>query len=367
MTKDYYKIIGVEKSASKEEIKKAYKNLAKKYHPDLNKESGAAEKFKEINEAASVLGDDKKRQQYDQFGTTDFGAGHGFSGSDFSNFGQGFGFDFDDIFESFFGGQRRRGRGPRRGEDIEYEMEITLEEAATGIKKQINVPRLETCEKCSGSGARSEKHIKSCETCHGSGTVTRTQRTPFGIFQSSSVCSRCNGQGGEIEEYCTVCHGDGKLQKEKKITVEIPAGVDTGSRLRIGGSGQTGEREAPSGDLYLYISVAKHDIFEREDQDIYMEMPVSFRDVCLGSEIDVPTLKGKATIKIPSGTKANTVFRLKGKGIPSLRGFGTGDQLVKVFIDVPTKLTKKQKELLEEFDSENKQEKGFFEKVKDVF
>src|SRR3989338_2677245 len=367
MSKDYYKILGIEKGAPKEEIKKAYKNLAKKYHPDMNKEAGAAEKFKEINEAASVLSDDKKREQYDQFGTTDFAQGQGFSGGDFNNAGQGFGFDFDDIFESFFGGQRRRGRGPRRGEDIEYEMEISLEEAAAGIKKQIKVPRLQVCEKCSGSGAKSEKHVKSCETCNGSGTVTKTQRTPFGIFQSNSVCPRCQGQGKEIEEYCPACNGEGKIQEEKKISVEIPAGVDTGSRLRISSAGQAGERGAPPGDLYLYISVAKHDIFEREGQDIFMEMPVSFRDVCLGAEVEVPTLKGKATIKVPAGTKANTVFRLKGKGIPSLRGFGTGDELVKVIIDVPSKLTKKQKEALEEFDSENKREKGFFEKVKDAF
>src|SRR3989338_3466429 len=199
--KDYYKILGVEKGASKEEIKKAYKTLAKKYHPDMNKEAGSAEKFKEINEAASVLSDDKKRQQFDQYGTTDFGAGQGYSSQD-GNFGQGFGFDFDDIFESFFGGQRRRGRGLRKGEDIEYEVEITLEEAAAGVKKHIRVPRLETCEKCSGSGAKSDKHIKVCETCHGAGSVTRAQRTPFGIFQSTSVCPRCEGQGKEIEEVC---------------------------------------------------------------------------------------------------------------------------------------------------------------------
>src|SRR3989338_10664793 len=202
MSKDYYKILGIEKGAPKEEIKKAYKNLAKKYHPDMNKEAGAAEKFKEINEAASVLSDDKKREQYDQFGTTDFAQGQGFSGGDFNNAGQGFGFDFDDIFESFFGGQRRRGRGPRRGEDVEYEVEITLEEAAAGVKKHIRVPRLETCLKCDGSGAKSDKHIKICTGCHGTGTVTRAQRTPFGIFQSTGVCSTCSGQGKEIEEFC---------------------------------------------------------------------------------------------------------------------------------------------------------------------
>lgn len=362
--KDYYKILGVEKGASKEEVKKAYKTLAKKYHPDLNKEAGAAEKFKEINEAAAVLGDDKKRAQYEQYGTADFGQGQGFSGYDFSEFATGF--DFDDIFESFFGGGRRR-RGTRRGEDVEYEMEISLEEAATGIKKQIHIPLLEICGKCNGTGARSEKDIKTCTVCHGAGSVTKTQRTPFGLFQSTALCQRCSGEGKEIEELCKVCNGQGKVQEEKKLTVEIPAGVDSGSRLRIAGAGQPGDKGAAAGDLYIYIIIAKHDIFEREEQDISMEQQVSFRDCCLGAEIEVPTLKGKATIKIPAGTKVNTIFRLKGKGIPSLRGFHTGDQLVKVIIDVPSKLSKQQKELLEEFEKESKKEKGLFDRMKDVF
>ncbi len=226
---------------------------------------------------------------------------------------------------------------------------------------------LAACRKCDGTGAKSGTSLKACSVCQGAGTITRTQRTPFGIFQSSSVCNRCNGHGEEIEEKCISCDGHGKIQEEKKISVDIPAGVDTGSRLRISGSGQVGDRGSTPGDLYLYISVAKHDVFEREGQDIYMEQPVSFRDCCLGAEIEVPTLKGTAKIKIPAGTKANTIFRLKGKGIPSLRGFHTGDQLVKAFIGVPSKLTKKQKELLEEFDKESKKEKGFFEKVKDAF
>lgn len=362
MSKDYYKILGVERTASKEDIKKAYKNLAKKYHPDMNKDKDAAEKFKEINEAASVLGDDKKRQQYDQFGTADT---QGFSSYDFTDFSQGFGFDFDDIFENFFGSRRRR--GPRRGEDIEYELEITLEEAAFGTKKQIYVPRLETCKVCHGSGAQSTDAIQTCSVCHGSGTVVKTQRTPFGIFQSSSICSRCEGAGKEITEECTACNGHGKIQEEKKVTVDIPAGVDTGSRLRIQGGGQAGQKGAAPGDLYLYISVAKHEIFEREGHDIYMEQHVSFRECCIGAEIEVATLKGSATIKVPAGTKANTVFRLKGKGIPSLRGYSTGDQLVKILIEVPQRLSKRQKELLEEFDAETKKNKGIFDRIKDAF
>jgi len=366
--KDYYKTLGVDKNASKDEIKKAYKKLAKKYHPDLNKEADAGEKFKEINEAAAVLGDDKKRQHYDQFGTADFGGGQGFSGFDFRDFGSGFGFDFDDIFDTFFGGSGgRRRHGPRRGADVEYELEITLEEAASGVKKQINVPRLETCSKCSGSGAKSDIHIKTCEVCQGSGSVTRRQRTPFGIFQSSSVCSRCHGQGKEIEVPCPECGGEGNVQKERKIAIDIPAGVDTGSRLRVAGSGQAGDKGGPSGDLYLYISVQDHDIFQRDGLDIYTEVPISFRDCCLGSQLEVPTLKGKADLKIPAGTKVNTIFRLKSKGIPSLRGFGTGDQLVKVIIEVPKKLSKKQKELLEEFNQDIKIEKGILGRIKDHF
>ncbi len=366
MAKDYYKILGVEKNASKEDIKKSYKNLAKKYHPDINKEAGAAEKFKELSEAASVLSDDKKKEQYDQYGTTDFGASGQAGPSGFNGAGFG-GFDFDDIFESFFGGGGRRRRGPQRGDDVEYELEITLEEAAIGLKKQIHVPLLTTCKKCDGSGAKSSSALKTCTQCHGAGTMVKTQRTPFGVFQSSSVCSRCHGAGTEIEEPCLTCRGEGKIQEEKKITIEVPAGVDTGSRLRISGAGQAGDKGAHPGDLYLYISVVKHDVFEREGNDIFMEQPVSFRDCSLGAEVEVPTLKGTATIKVPAATKANTIFRLKGKGIPSLRGFSTGDQLVKVIVDIPTKLSKKQKELLEDFDKESKREKGFFEKVKDAF
>lgn len=365
--KDYYKVLGVDKTASKEEIKRAYKTLAKKYHPDLNKAADAAERFKELNEAAAVLGDERKRSHYDQFGTADVGSqgSEGFSGFDFRDFHAGF--DFDDIFDNFFGGSRRRRRGPQQGDDIEDEIEITLEEAAAGVKKQLHVLRLETCPTCDGSGAKSERHIKTCSHCHGTGTMTRQQRTPFGIFQSTSICSQCHGQGKEIEEPCSECDGQGKVRKERTITVEIPAGVDTGSRLRVAGAGQAGDKGASLGDLYLYISVQEHEIFKRDGLDIYTEIPLSFRDCCLGAEVDVPTLEGKAMLTIPVATKANTVFRLKGKGMPSLRGFGKGDELVKVIIDVPKKLTKKQKQLLEEFDKDLKVEKGLFEKIRDAF
>jgi molecular chaperone DnaJ len=368
MAKDYYNILGVKKDAPKEEIKKAYKKLAKKYHPDLNKEQGADEKFKEVNEAAAVLGDDKKRQHYDQFGTADFGGSdQGFSGFDFRDFGSGFGFDFDDIFDTFFGSGSNQRRGARRGADIEYQLEMTLEEAAAGIKKQILVPRLETCPTCNGSGAKSDRDIKTCDICHGSGSVTRRQRTPFGIFQSTSQCQRCHGQGKEIEVPCQECDGEGKVQKERKITVDVPAGVESGSRLRVAGAGQAGGAGAPAGDLYLYIAVQDHDIFQREGLDIYTEIPISYRNCCLGAQIDVPTLQGKANLKIPAGTTANTIFRLKGKGMPSLRGFSAGDELVKVIIDVPQKVTKKQKQLLEEFDKDLNVDKGIFDRIKDVF
>jgi molecular chaperone DnaJ len=367
--KDYYKTLCVKKGATKAEIKKAYKKLAKKYHPDLNKEANASDKFKEINEAAAVLGDDKKRQHYDQFGTADFGQGQGFSGFDFRDFGgAGFGgFDFDDIFDTFFGGGGRRRRSPRRGADLEYEMEITLGDASTGINKQITVPRLEKCDVCKGSGAESETDIKTCDTCKGRGSVTRRQRTPFGIFQSTGQCPHCRGQGKKIEKPCPACDSAGKVQKERKISIDIPAGVDTGSRLRVAGGGQAGDSGAPSGDLYIYINVAEHDIFQRDGLDIYTEIPVSFRDVCIGAELEVPTLQGKATLKIPSGTKANTIFRLKGKGIPAIHSHREGDELIKVIIEVPKKLTKKQKQLLEDFDKEIKTKKSVIDKIKDAF
>ncbi|MBU3941961.1 MAG: molecular chaperone DnaJ [Nanoarchaeota archaeon] len=363
MAKDYYKILGVSENASKEEIKKAYKSLAKKYHPDLNKEDHAdAEKFKEINEAASVLGDDKKRAQYDRFGNTTEGFGAGTSGFDFSDFGfSDFGFDFEDIFDTFFSrGFGRHSRGPRRGADLRYDMEITLEEAAFGAKKHITVPRMEKCKECNGSGANLSSDIAACDKCNGSGRIQQTRRTPFGIFSTTTVCPKCHGEGKIIKNPCPECEGTGRVHHDRKIEITIPKGIDNNNELRIAGGGEAGIKNGSSGDLYVVIHVKPHDIFERKENDIYCEIPVSFAQAALGSEIDVPTLKGKAKLNIPAGTQTNTIFRMKGNGIPDLHGYGTGSQNIKVIIETPTKLTKKQKELLKEFEKESKKKKGFF-------
>ncbi|MBI2523216.1 molecular chaperone DnaJ [Candidatus Woesearchaeota archaeon] len=364
MTKEYYKILGVEKTATKEEIKKAYKNLAKKYHPDLNKEAGAAEKFKEINEAAAVLADDEKRKQYDEYGTIAEQFGQGFQGYDSSESMSGSNFDFDSIFESFFGGGSpfgtRRRKGPRRGADLRYDMEITLEEAATGATKHILIPRMESCSKCHSSGAESESDIVNCSDCNGSGVKRQTQRTPFGIFSTTSTCGKCRGQGKYIKKECQICDGTGVVKKTRKLEIKIPAGAEEETNLRVAGEGEAGERGAPAGDLYVVIHLKEHGTFERHGDDIYVKVPIPFTIVALGGEIEVPTLDGKAKLKIPAGTQNNTIFRMKGKGIPYLHGSGVGNENVEVVIEVPEKLTKRQKELLQEFEKENKGKKGFF-------
>ncbi len=365
MTKDYYKLLGVSKNATKEEIKKAYKKLAKKYHPDLNKEADAEHKFKEINEAASVLADDEKRSQYDQFGTTAEGF-QGAGGFDFRTFMDDIGdirFDFDSIFDSFFGGSMfsQRRRGPRRGSDLRYDLEITLEEAAEGTTKTIEIPRLEKCKDCNGKGASSESGIEDCPDCNGTGVIRRTARTPFGIFSTQTGCRRCNGQGRYIKHPCKSCKGEGRIEKRRKLELKIPAGAETGTNLRIHSEGEAGESGAETGDLYIIIHVREHHIFKRHGNDIYIEAPVSFAAAALGGEVEVPTLDGKAALKIPAGTQTHTTFRMKGKGIPSLHGYGRGSQLVKVIVEVPKKLTSKQKELLREFEGSKKEkEKGFF-------
>ncbi|MBR9691946.1 molecular chaperone DnaJ [Candidatus Woesearchaeota archaeon] len=357
MTKDYYKTLGVEKNATKEEIKKAYKRLAKKYHPDLNKDSDAENKFKEINEAAAILADDEKRSRYDQFGTAEAGPG----GFDFRNMGD-FGFDFDSIFESFFGGNifgsGRRRRGPRPGDDLRYDMEITLEQAAEGITKTIEIPHTVKCPECKGTGAEAREDIIECPECDGSGFVRRTARTPFGMFSTQSSCPRCRGQGAIIKNFCKKCEGEGKIQKISKLEVKIPAGAETGTNLRVEGAGEAGDRNANPGDLYIIIHVKEHKVFERHGDDIYIEIPIRFTQAALGDKIEVPILKGKAELKIPAGTQSHTIFKMRNKGVPHLHGSGAGDQLVKIIVEIPKKLTKKQKELLKEFGKSHK--KGFF-------
>ncbi|MBI2658559.1 molecular chaperone DnaJ [Candidatus Woesearchaeota archaeon] len=361
--KDYYKMLGVGKNATKDEIKAAYKKLAKQYHPDVNKSHDAAEKFKEINEAAAVLGDDSKRSQYDQFGTAGQQFQSGFSGFDFSDFMSdigGFGMDFDSIFENFFGGQQRT-RRRQRGSDLRYDMEIELEDAAFGAAKTINIPKLEECGKCHGTGAEDKSGIVNCPECDGRGVTTRTQRTPFGLFSTTATCRKCRGEGKYIKNECSECDGKGVVRKTRKIEIKIPAGAADGTNLRIQGEGEA-SKGMQAGDLYIVVHVKPHKIFERHGNDVYVKVPVSFAIAAIGSSIEVPTLKGKASLKIPAGTQSNTVFRMKGIGIPDLHSHHAGDQNVEVYITVPDKLTKKQKELLEEFEKESNK-KGFLNRM----
>ncbi|MBD3310720.1 molecular chaperone DnaJ [Candidatus Woesearchaeota archaeon] len=362
--KDYYEILGVSKDASKEEIRKAYKKLAKKYHPDLNKGEGAAEKFKEISEAAAVLGDDQKREQYDRFGKTADQFSGGFQGQDFSDFmssfsGGGFGFGFEDLFEGLFAGRRSRGRS-RRGSDLRYDLEIELEDAAKGMKKTIVIPRLDKCDRCGGSGAESEADIETCDQCKGTGVQTKAMRTPFGMMQARTTCSKCKGQGRFVTKECPVCDGEGRVRKERKIEIEIPEGAEDGIRLRISGEGEAGEKGGPPGDLYVVIHIKPHKVFEREGAELFVDVPLSFATAALGGEIEVPTLEGKAKLKIPSGTQTGTVFRMRDKGLPNMRGFGKGSENVKVVVQVPKKLNKEQKRLLEELEKSLGKKRGWF-------
>jgi molecular chaperone DnaJ len=312
-----------------------------------------------------VLGDDQKRAQYDHFGTAE--PFRGFEGFDFSDFMSdigGFGMDFDRIFETFFGGgfggarQRRR----QRGADLRYDLEIELEEAAFGATKTISVPRAEECDACNGTGAENASDIVSCPECNGRGVTTRTQRTPFGIFSTTTTCRKCRGDGKYIKNECKACDGKGVVRKTRKIEIKIPAGAVDGTNLRVQGEGEAGESGMPAGDLYIVVHVKPHKIFERHGNDIYIKAPVSFVTATLGGEIEVPTLKGKANLKIPSGTQSNTVFRMKGLGIPDLHSHHVGDENVEVVITVSEKLTKKQRQLLEEFEKEGGK-KGFFKGV----
>ena len=359
--KDYYKVLGVSRNATKDEIKAAYKKLAKQYHPDLNKDKDAAEKFKEINEAAAVLADDSKKSQYDQFGTAgEQFQGGGFSGFDFSDFmSETSGFDFDSIFENFFGGSQRA-RRRQRGSDLRYDLEIELEDSAFGATKTISVPRLEECGRCNGTGAESKSEIITCDECNSRGVTTRTQRTPFGLFSTTTTCRKCRGQGKYIKKECPECDGKGVIKKTRKIEIKIPAGATDGTNLRVQGEGEAGEKGTSPGDLYIVIHVKPHKIFIREGNDIYLKAHVPFTTAALGSSIEVPTLNGKASLKIPEGTQSNTIFRMKGLGVPDLHSHHVGDEKVEVIISVPEKLTKKQKQLLEEFEKESKSKKGLF-------
>jgi molecular chaperone DnaJ len=373
--RDYYEILGVDKKAPLEEIKSAYRKLAMKYHPDRNKSPDAEEKFKEISEAYAVLSDQNKRQQYDLYGHPGIDMRYTqediFRGVDFEDIFRDFGLSGfggfgrgGSIFDIFFGGRRE---GPRRGSDILYELSIDLEDAAFGKTVELEVPRTETCDACGGSGAKPGTSPKTCPACRGTGQVSRTQSTPFGRFMTTSTCGTCRGSGEIIDTPCASCHGSGTVQRRRRIEVKIPPGVYTGSRLRIAGEGEAGEKGAPPGDLYVEMNVRPHNIFTRHDNDLITEATISFTQAVLGDEIIVPTLDGKIKMRIPPGTQNGHVFRLKGKGVPSLHISGKGDQLVRIKVEVPTKLTERQKQLLREFAeiSGEKRSKGIFERVKE--
>lgn len=378
--RDYYEVLGVSKTATQDELKKAYRKLARKYHPDLNKDNPeAAEKFKECNEAYSVLSDEQKRAQYDQFGHAAFengGMGGGPGAGGFGGFGGFGGSGMEDIFDMFFGGQGRGGRsnnaGPQRGADLRFDLEISFEEAAFGLEKEISLNRSETCSHCHGEGAEPGSKVETCPDCHGSGYVRFTQNTMFGQMVNERPCSRCHGEGKIISTPCRECRGTGTVKKTKKLKVKIPAGVDNGSRLRVSGEGEAGLKGGPSGDLYVYLYVKPHKFFERDGTTVLCEVPINIVQATLGAEIKVPTLDGQVTMKIPEGTQPGKVLRIKGKGIPSLRGGSRGDQLVRIKVVVPTKLSEKQKDALQKFadiskDNINPEEKSFLNKVKDFF
>lgn len=369
--RDYYEVLGVEKDASDQDLKRAYRKLAKKYHPDLNPNDAEAEKnFKEVSEAYEVLSDSEKRAQYDRFGHEGMNQGAGFGGGGFGGGFGDFGDMFGDIFGDMFGGSRQRRRGPSRGEDIEVVVRITFREAASGIKKEIRINRDEECETCSGSGAKPGTEKKTCPTCHGTGEVQQVYKTPFGQMVKAGVCPTCKGVGEIIDDPCNKCHGSGKDKRAKTFNIDIPAGVDTGSYIPIRGEGQLGEKGGPRGDLFVHIEVQPDDVFERDGDHIKCEIPVSITQATLGAELEVPTLEGNIKYKMEPGTQTGTVFRFKGKGMVNPRSKGRGNLYVKVVVEIPRKLTEKQKDLLEELAVEfgehnTRVKKSLFDKLKD--
>lgn len=361
--RDYYEVLGVSKDASKEEIKKAYRKLSKTYHPDINKEEDASAKFQEVKEAYEVLSDEQKRAEYDQFGHQDPNQGGGFSGAE--------GFGFDDIFSTFFGGgtRRRDPNAPRKGDDLQYSMTIDFLSAVFGEETEIELPKDETCGTCDGSGAKPGTRKKTCPYCDGAGQLNVAQDTPFGRMVNRRACHHCEGTGQIIEEKCTTCRGAGKVRKVKKIKVTVPAGVDDGQQLRVSGQGGPGINGGPTGDLYVLFRVKPHSQFKRDGDDIHLELPITYPQAALGDEIEVPTISGKVKLKIPAGTQNGARFRLRGKGVQNVHGYGVGDQHITVKVKVPTKLSEKQKQLLREFaevsgDIPEEQSSSLFDKIK---
>lgn len=387
--KDLYEILGINKNATDDEIKKAYKKLAKKYHPDLNRDDPktAEQKMKEINVAYDILKDPQKRAQYDQFGHAAFqqggagGAGGGFGNVNWEDIfggggGGGFGFDMGDIFDQFFGGgvrrRTQRNAGPVKGADLRYDLTITFEEAAFGKDMTIKVPRMEPCTECGGTGAAKGTSPETCPDCKGTGMRQTITKTPFGTISNARPCERCHGTGKIIKNPCSHCRGTGKIRVEKDVKINIPKGVDTGNRLRIRDGGQLGERGGANGDLYVYINIKPHPIFQREGMNVYCEIPITFTQAALGATVDAPTIHGTVDLKIPEGIQSGTILKLEGKGIQRLRGEGIGDEFVKIKVLTPKNLSAYQRKLLQDFDkggndNNNPEQKSFLDKLKGLF
>jgi molecular chaperone DnaJ len=361
--RDYYEVLGVSRNASKDEIKDAYRKLAMQYHPDRNKAPDAEEKFKEISEAYAVLSDDEKRQQYDMLGHAGFDQRYStediFRGADFNSIFSDLGFGFGDIFRIFFGGGFG-GDGFRerinKGQDLVYDLEITLEEAAKGTEKEIEVPRTEKCEVCGGSGASPGTSPRTCPKCNGAGRVQHMRKSSFAMYVQVTPCSTCRGKGTIIDSPCKNCHGTGLVKKRRKISVKIPVGIDEGYQLRLRGEGEMAPNGGEAGDLYVLVHIAQHELFMREGDDLWQVLMISYPQAALGAEVSVPTLDGPTTVKIKPGTQAGETIQLKGKGMPRFRGYGKGDLLVRVGISVPEKLTAKQRALLEQLAEEFNQD-----------
>ena len=371
--RDYYEVLGVNKNATEEELKKAYRQVAKKYHPDLNPGNAEAEaKFKEANEAYAVLSDADKRRKYDQFGHAGVD-GNGFGGGGFNYTDMDFSDIFSSIFGGGFGGSSRRRSGPQRGADLRYGMSISFMEAAFGVEKDITIDKEDTCTSCNGSGAQPGTSPETCPTCHGSGRIQQQTQTLFGMTMVTKDCNTCGGRGTIIRTPCAACHGRGRMRIRKTIHVKVPAGVDTGNRLPIRGEGEPGTKGGPYGDLYIEFKVAKHDIFTRTGADTYCEVPISYSQACLGGEIDVPTIDGPMKYTIKEGTQPGETVDFRGRGIPYVNSNGArGKHTCKFVVEVPTRLNEEQKKLLRSFEGtlterNYAKKSGFFKKVKDIF
>jgi len=376
--RDLYEVLGLQKGASDDEIKKAYRKLAKKYQPDLNPgDKEAEQKMKEVNGAYEVLSDADKKARYDQYGFA--GIDPNYAGSGAGGFGGFQDFDLGDIFGSMFGGgfgggfggQQTRQNGPRKGENLRVNLQLTFEEAVFGCEKSVSITRNEACKDCGGSGAKAGTTPETCPVCRGRGQVQSTQRTPFGVFSTNAPCQNCHGTGKIIKEPCQTCKGEGKNRKTRTIQVKIPAGIDDGQTISLRGEGNGGSNGGPAGDLYVTVYVKEHKMFKRDGQDIILEMPISFAQAALGATLTVPTVDGKVQYDLPEGTQTGTVFRLRGSGVPNINGRGRGDQYVKVTVEVPRNLSAEQKELLRKFDDDiddcYSEKGGFFKKMKDLF